>query len=43
MNAAVTTEDPAGAVVGKGLSRALGARWNLAWCGDKTAGGALKH
>jgi hypothetical protein len=32
--------DPAGAVVGKALSRRLGPRWNPPWYGPKTVGGS---
>lgn len=32
--------DPAGAVVGKALSRRLGPRWNPAWYDKKTVGGS---
>ena len=32
--------DPAGAVVGKALSRHLGPRWNPAWVDQKTIGGS---
>ena len=32
--------DPAGAVVGKTLSRKFGPRWNPPWCGPKTVAGS---